>query len=47
MQTGPQAFSLNLQRLGMVLAFIVGSVLVALFALVAVIIVGHAAGFGA
>jgi hypothetical protein len=46
MQAGLHAFSLSLQRLGMVLVLTVGGVLVALFALVAVVIVGHAAGFG-
>jgi hypothetical protein len=46
MQTGLHAFSLNLQRLGMGLAMIAGGVMFALFALVAVVVVGQAAGFG-
>ena len=46
MQTGLHAFSLNLQRLGMGLAMIAGGVMFALFTLVAVIVVGQAAGFG-
>jgi hypothetical protein len=46
MQAGLHAFSLSLQRLGMVLALALGGVLVALVGLVAVIIVGQAAGFG-
>jgi len=47
MQTGLHAFSLSLQRLGMVLALVVGGVMFALFALVAVVVVGQAAaGFG-
>jgi uncharacterized membrane protein SpoIIM required for sporulation len=46
MQTGLHAFSLNLQRLGIVLAMIAGGVMFALFTLVAVMVVGQAAGFG-
>ena len=46
MQTGLHALSLNLQRLGMGLALVVGGVMFALFALVAVVVVGQAAGFG-
>jgi len=46
MQTGLHALSLSLQRLAMLLTLIVGGVLVALFTLVAVIVVAHAAGFG-
>jgi hypothetical protein len=47
MQSGLHAFSLSLQRLGMGLLIIVGGVMFALFALVAVVVVGQAAaGFG-
>jgi hypothetical protein len=46
MQTRLHAFSLTLQTLGMGLAIVVTGVMYALFMLVAVIIVGQAAGFG-
>jgi hypothetical protein len=46
MQTALHAFSLSLQRLGMGLGIVVVGVMFALFTLVAVVVVGHAAGFG-
>jgi hypothetical protein len=46
MQTALHAFGLNLQRLGMGLAVIFCGVMYAFFILVALVVVGHAAGFG-